>query len=1496
LLGSPVGAFKTTNGGSSWTAINNGLTGAQGPLALAVDPITPTTVYAGLNGAVGVFKSIDGGGSWTPTNLGPNFVDALAIDPVTPTTLYAGTAVNGVLKSTDAGGSWTAMNNGLPGIGPPIGNQVFVLAVDRATPPTLYIGTSLGAFKSTNGGGNWAAINNGLSSPSAHTCGGGLPQGTPCVFVLAIDRVTPTTLYAGTNADGVFKSTDGGGSWTTINNGLTNARVQALAIDPANPTTLYAGTGGGGVFKSSDGGLSWTSINSGLTNTDVSSLVIDPATPTTVYAGTFGGGVFILRQAPPPPPTWTQKCPAATPLGRYAHGLAYDAPRGQVVMFGGGDANTAFNDTWVWDGTNWTQILPATSPPATSSHAMAYDAARQQIVKFGGAVGGTIVADTWVWDGVNWAQKFPINSPSPRLHAGMAYDATRQQIVLFGGGPGSPTAFADTWVWDGTNWTQKFPSTSPPPRSGHRMAFDTVRGEVVLFGGTVNAITTFFNDTWVWDGTNWTQKFPATSPTTPRFHFGLAYDAAQQGVVLFGGQGPNNTPLYSDTWAWDGTTWTQQLPTTRPAGRSLPGMAYDEARSQIVLFGGFAGSFTNETWLWGPPNPTTCPIGPPPTHTLTVASTNPNSGVPIRVSLLDNNNLSDGTTQFARTYNDGATVTLNAPSPAVGNNFSNWTSCDSTSGTNCTVTMNADRTVTANYVTPLPVTHTLTVSSTNPGSGVPIVVSPADANAQGNGTTQFTRTYNNGVLVTLSAPATAGGNFFSSWTGCDSASGATCTLTMNADRTARANYVTPPPVTCPPPTSANPKGAICSIDDTFLPASGTVTYLNGRLWRFENNDPLGIVLFTSTPTGFKPTGAQVTAPVGAAGRGIFSVCSATSDFDVRVDYKLSGVLFPYEVRLGAIQLGTGLFGEVGIHRNSTAAGSDFYTMVFADRNTPPLSTNETSGTLRLQRSGCATATGCILKAFKRSPPCGDIGDSTCPATDPAWVQVGPTEAITSAMTQFNLDVATTNPTGSGRLMASFTNFKITGTISCPSVSTQAAGRAQDVLLARPIAVGCTAQVQDGKSWPPTECSTPYNEGGKGFSYVETAGASTVAQCAASILGCDHYIAAQDLPNQYWFASLQQQNGTDCSGLVMWSYNKAAGATTKFRDANPIQYDWSEDQYLYNSTPLSAVGDLQPPGDLQPGDLLFFNYAHPNIDVDHVAMYVGPTSRRPLGEIIEAYNETHGVISSNCSLLKSPPTCERAGKDPFNASFSFVGYRRPLQLPLVSLAFVTHSPISLVVSDPDGFTIDANTVVVTEREVMHLIPGQLSYIQDSNGDDTVLAPTLKPGNYFVKVVPKPGASPRQTYSLTVQTTDGINILADSVPIASIPDLGYGIESTGTTIRIFIPVAIDIKPGELPNSINPRSQGKIPVVVLSSGTFNAASRIDQSSLTFGRTGDESSLARCNNEDVNGDGLLDLVCQFNTPSTGFVSGDTVGVLKGRTVDGTLVRGTDSVVIVTQ
>jgi hypothetical protein len=111
-----------------------------------------------------------------------------------------------------------------------------------------------------------------------------------------------------------------------------------------------------------------------------------------------------------------------------------------------------------------------------------------------------------------------------------------------------------------------------------------------------------------------------------------------------------------------------------------------------------------------------------------------------------------------------------------------------------------------------------------------------------------------------------------------------------------------------------------------------------------------------------------------------------------------------------------------------------------------------------------------------------------------------------------------------------------------------------------------------------------------------------------------------------------------------------------------------------------------------------------------------------------------------------------------------------------------------------------------------------------------------------------------------------------------------------------VTIDILPNSPSNVIYLRgSPGILPVAVLSTPDFDAASMVDRTSLTFGRTGDEHSLILCFKRglDMNRDRNPDLFCLFRTRATGFQVGDTEGILKGKTLDGLAIEGRNEVVI---
>ena len=285
---------------------------------------------------------------------------------------------------------------------------------------------------------------------------------------------------------------------------------------------------------------------------------------------------------------------AAAPSARYNAPMAYDSGRGRVVLFGGFDGNGPLNDTWEWDGQSWTQIATAlpNTPTARDFHAMAYDAARARVILFGGFDGAGPLNDTWEWDGRAWTRVVAASSPPARFQHALAYDSARSRVVLFGGAADTgPSGLEDTWEFDGSEWSQRSSSDGPTPRSRHAMAYDLTGQRVILFGGWDG--TEPLSDTWAWNGSDWAQV--ATSVfVPPRADHAMAFDVANARVVLFGGQ--SGAAARDDTWLFDGSNWSPASTSPRPSARERHAAAYDSTRGQVVVFGGIDA--TNETWEW----------------------------------------------------------------------------------------------------------------------------------------------------------------------------------------------------------------------------------------------------------------------------------------------------------------------------------------------------------------------------------------------------------------------------------------------------------------------------------------------------------------------------------------------------------------------------------------------------------------------------------------------------------------------------------------------------------------------------------------------------------------------------------------------------------------------------------------------------------------------------------------------------------------------------------
>src|SRR4029077_7272688 len=140
------------------------------------------------------------------------------------------------------------------------------------------------------------------------------------------------------------------------------------------------------------------------------------------------------------------------------------------------------------------------------------------------------------------------------------------------------------------------PPTSPPARYWAAMTRDRL-GHVVLMGGE-DASSNGLSDTWTWDGSTWTQ---VTSPSPPaRRGAAMAFDSVRGEDVLFGGYYPACSCARGDTWTWNGTQWTEQGAAPPPA-REGAAVAFDNVAGNVMLFGGASCntsscSYLNDTW------------------------------------------------------------------------------------------------------------------------------------------------------------------------------------------------------------------------------------------------------------------------------------------------------------------------------------------------------------------------------------------------------------------------------------------------------------------------------------------------------------------------------------------------------------------------------------------------------------------------------------------------------------------------------------------------------------------------------------------------------------------------------------------------------------------------------------------------------------------------------------------------------------------------------------
>ncbi len=333
-------------------------------------------------------------------------------------------------------------------------------------------------------------------------------------------------------------------------------------------------------------------------------------------------------------PAWTQLAPlGVAPPARWSHSAVYDAARDRMLMFGGYDASSApRNDVWaltLTGATTWAQLAPSGSPPsARYGHSAAYDSLRDRMLIFGGWNGTTRFNDVRALSlagAPTWAALAPAGPPpSGRCYQSGVYDPLRDRVVVFAGYDGS--LLNDVWALslsETPSWTELIRTCgrTPGKRYAHTAVYDPVRERMLVFGGYDGA-SSYLGDVWALSlaGTPiWTQLAPAGTPPAARYLHSAIYDPVRDRMLVFGGYSYGSS--LDDVWALSlgGTpAWTQLAPTgTPPAARASHSAVYDPAGDRMIVFGGtFADIRLGDVWalsLAGTPAWTQlAPTGTPP--------------------------------------------------------------------------------------------------------------------------------------------------------------------------------------------------------------------------------------------------------------------------------------------------------------------------------------------------------------------------------------------------------------------------------------------------------------------------------------------------------------------------------------------------------------------------------------------------------------------------------------------------------------------------------------------------------------------------------------------------------------------------------------------------------------------------------------------------------------------------------------------------------------------
>lgn len=322
-------------------------------------------------------------------------------------------------------------------------------------------------------------------------------------------------------------------------------------------------------------------------------------------------------------PAWQSLTTAGTkPGARVYAGGVYDPNSNSLIVFGGSNCSGQFfNDVWVLSNANgiggtasWTQLTPSGTPPqARESGSAVYDPTHNVLVIYAGDAGGSPFSDVWTLSNANgtagtpvWSPQSPTGTPpAARTGQSAVLDSVNNRMMVFGGTTAT-TTFADTWVLTTANgiggtpaWSMISVTTTAPSVAYHSAVYDAARNDMYVFAGISTQDKLQANDhafalsaaNGIGTGQKWTLGGPPV-----RYSHVAFYDAANNSLIVFGGQHAISSVNFNDYWK-EATVlgsanlqWNLQIVTgPRPSPRWGMSGLYDSVNNRLMIFGGATG-------------------------------------------------------------------------------------------------------------------------------------------------------------------------------------------------------------------------------------------------------------------------------------------------------------------------------------------------------------------------------------------------------------------------------------------------------------------------------------------------------------------------------------------------------------------------------------------------------------------------------------------------------------------------------------------------------------------------------------------------------------------------------------------------------------------------------------------------------------------------------------------------------------------------------------------